>query len=101
MPAQEAYWRLRASKPAAYTLTDSNTLARLNESGQRTERRTSGCRKNAFSFQSPAKDVPGTAISAKAVVPSSGRAPSTVPRGLFQPSVKPPPLGCKVEVRSR
>ena len=75
------------SRPPAYTLTASNTLARFMPSGQRMERRTSGWRKKFFSFQSPSKYVPGTAISAKAGVLSSGRAPSTAPRGLcFQPS---------------
>ena len=46
-------------------LAASKILARPNDSGQRMLRRTSGCRKNVFSSQSPRKTVPGDAISAK------------------------------------
>src|ERR1019366_2811336 len=70
-------------------LTASKILARPKDSGQRMLLRTSGCRKNVFSSQSPRKTVPGEAISAKLGVLSSGRAPATAPRGLcFQPSSK-------------
>src|ERR1019366_5229448 len=78
-------------------LTASKILARPKDSGQRMLLRTSGCRKNVFSSQSPRKTVPGEAISAKLGVLSSGRAPATAPRGLcFQPSSKfaPREAGC-------
>src|ERR1035437_8692785 len=83
-------------------LAASKILARPKDSGQRMLLRTSGCRKNVFSSQSPETTVPGEAISANVGVLSSGRAPSTAPRGLcFQPRAKLAPRGCSVEVRSR
>src|ERR1039457_2895688 len=75
---------------------------RSNDSCQRITRRISGWVKNVFSCQLPSKVKPGGAISAKIGVLSSGREPSTAPRGIcFQPSAYEPPRGCNVETRSR
>src|ERR1039457_3582383 len=70
---------------------------RSNDSCQRITRRISGWVKNVFSCQLPSKVKPGGAISAKIGVLSSGREPSTAPRGIcFQPSAYEPPRGCNV-----
>src|ERR1035441_9920101 len=84
-------------------LTASKILARPKDSGQRMLLRTSGCRKNVFSSQSPRKTVPGEAISAKLgvlanstalpglvtkVIQVTGTTPGTAPTVTFSVTTK-------------